>query len=133
MFKEIKQHWSQFRKYPAGKRFELYYGSRHNVERGPLKKIFLIATGIVIMMAGIIFLAIPGPGLLVMLLGAALIARESLFVSRLFDRLEPYLWKFARWCRNTWQELSSAAKTSLVVIAAMFGVVAMFLAIFIVF
>jgi hypothetical protein len=133
MFTEIKQHWIQFRKYPVGERFERYYGSRHNVERGPVKKVFLISTGILIMTAGIIFLAIPGPGLLVMLLGAALIARESLFVSRLFDRLEPHLWKFARWCRKTWQELSTASKTALVVIAAMLGVLALFMAFYIIF
>jgi hypothetical protein len=133
MFKEIKQHWTQFRKYPQGERFERYYGSRHNVKRGFLKKILLIAAGILIMAAGVIFLAIPGPGLLVMLLGAVLIARESLFVSRLFDRLEPHLWRFARWCRKTWQEMSSASKTALVVSAAMLGVLALFMAIYIIF
>jgi hypothetical protein len=133
MFNEIKQHWAQFRRYPQGERFERYYGSRHNVERGPLKKILLISTGILIMAAGVVFLAIPGPGLLVMLLGAVLIARESLFVSRLFDRLEPHLWKFARWCRQTWQGLSSASKTALVVIALMFGVLVLFMGINIIF
>jgi hypothetical protein len=133
MFNEIKQHWSQFRRYPKGERFERYYGSRHNAERSTVKKILLISMGILIMAAGIIFLAIPGPGLLVMLLGAVLIARESLFVSRLFDRMEPHMWKFAKWCRQTWQGLSSAAKTGLVVVAAMLGVMAMFMAIYIIF
>jgi hypothetical protein len=115
MFKEISQHWNQFRKYPSGERFERYYRSRHDAERSATKKTLLIGAGIVIMAAGVVFLAIPGPGLVVMLIGAGLIARESLVVSRIFDRIEPHACQLAKWCRATWRRLSPGVKALLIV------------------
>lgn len=128
MFKEIAEHWDHFRHYQPGERFERYYRSRHETKRSTTKKALLIGLGILVMAAGVIFLAIPGPGLLVMLVGAALIARESLFVSRLFDRLEPRLWKLARWCKKTWQGLPRGAKIFLIEIAAVLGLLALYIA-----
>ena len=96
MFRKIIEHWDQFRHYPAGERFERYYQSRHGAKRGAIKKISLMVLGSLCMIMGVIFLVIPGPGLLLMALGATLIARESLYISRVFDRLEPGLWKLAR-------------------------------------
>jgi hypothetical protein len=128
MFKVITEHWGQFRHYPVGERFQRYYRSRHESNRSTTKKILIIGAGSLIMATGIIFLAIPGPGLLVMLGGAALIARESLFVSRLFDRLEPHLWKLARWCKKTWQHLPIGAKILLLAIAAISGLLALYIA-----
>lgn len=128
MFKEIAEHWDQFRHYPPGKRFERYYRSRHESQRSTTKKILLITTGAVIMAAGVVFLAIPGPGLLVLLGGAALIARESLFVSRLFDRLEPRMWKLAVWCKTKWQSLPLGSRILLLIIAGILGLIALYIA-----
>lgn len=47
--------------------------------------------------AGLIMLVLPGPGLLVMIAGAALLAEESLFTARLLDRFE--LWMRRRFAR----------------------------------
>ncbi|HEY3487063.1 MAG TPA: PGPGW domain-containing protein [Gammaproteobacteria bacterium] len=91
-----------------------------------MKKTLLISAGILLMAVGVIFLAIPGPGLLVILAGAALIAQESLFVSRLFDRVEPHIWRLARWCRIKWQGFSLAIKILLITIAALVAGVALF-------
>jgi hypothetical protein len=85
MLKTLKEHWHIFKKAPVGERFERYYQSRHEAQRSLTKKILLIGMGAVVMLVGVFFLAVPGPGLVVLLLGAVLIARESLFVSRLFD------------------------------------------------
>lgn len=128
MFKEITEHWEQFRHYPAGERFERYYRCRHETQRSAIKKALLIGLGALIMATGVVFLAIPGPGLLVLLVGAALIARESLFVSRLFDRLEPRAWKAARWCRNNWKNLPLMAKALLIAAAAILGLIALYIA-----
>lgn len=118
MSPEIKKHWAQFKKYPPGERFERYYRARHETQQGIIKKTLLISAGIVIMAAGVIFLAIPGPGLLVLLIGAGLIARESLFISRLFDRLEPRMWKLVRWCKAKWRSLPMGARILLIAIVA---------------
>jgi hypothetical protein len=128
MFKELTEQWDHFRHFPAGERFERYYRSRHHTERGMGKKALLIFAGILIMAAGVVFLAIPGPGLLVMLGGAALISRESLVVSRLFDRLEPRLWRLARWCEVKWKNLSPGRKTLLIFVAAILGLLVLYIA-----
>jgi hypothetical protein len=128
MLKELTEHWDDFRDYPPGERFERYYRSRHHTKRGMGKKALFICTGILIMAAGVVFLAIPGPGLLVMLVGAALIARESLFVSRLFDRLEPRLWRLAKWCEAKWLNLSPGGKTLLIFTVVGLGLIVLYIA-----
>lgn len=128
MFKELSEHWEQFRHYPTGERFERYYRSRHESQRGMLKKSLLITLGILIMVAGLFFLAVPGPGIVIFLIGATLVARESLYVSRIFDRLEPRAWKAARWCKRNWQSLSLTSKILLLAIAAILGLLALYIA-----
>ena len=50
------------------------------------------------MLAGVVMLVMPGPGLLAMILGAALIAEESLIAARLLDRLDRFFTRqYARW------------------------------------
>jgi hypothetical protein len=128
MFKVLTEHWEQFRHYRPGERFERYYCSRHESSRSATKKALLIGLGALIMAIGVVFLAIPGPGLLVMLVGAGLIARESLYVSRLFDRIEPNAWKLARWLKRNWQSLSLGSKIVLFAIAAILGLLALYIA-----
>jgi hypothetical protein len=118
MLKTLKQHWHIFKKAPTGQRFERYYESRHNTPRGLVKKILLISMGAVVVLVGIFFLAVPGPGLVVLLIGAILIARESLFVSRLFDRIEPRVSALAIRCRRIWQRLPIGVKILLTVTVA---------------
>lgn len=128
MFKELSEHWDDFKHYPPGERFERYYRSRHHTQRSLGKKALLISAGILIMATGVIFLAIPGPGLLVMLVGAALIARESLFVSRLFDRVEPHLWQLTKWCEAKWRNLSLGGKALLIATAVLLGLMVLYIA-----
>jgi hypothetical protein len=118
MLEKITRHWNQFRRYPPGERFERYYRYRHESRRSPVKKVLLIGLGGLIVVAGIIFLATPGPGLLVLLIGAGLIARESLQLSRLFDRLEPRVWRGVGWCRTNWQRLSLSTRILVLAVAA---------------
>jgi hypothetical protein len=44
--------------------------------------------GVAVLVAGAAMLVAPGPGILVFVLGAALVAEESLWVARLLDRAE---------------------------------------------
>ena len=51
-----------------------------------------------IVLAGIVMIVLPGPGMLAIILGAALIAEESLFAARVLDRFD--LWVtglYKRW------------------------------------
>ena len=45
-------------------------------------------TGVVLLVAGILMLVLPGPGLLVILIGLALLATEFAWARRVLDRLK---------------------------------------------
>lgn len=66
---------------------------------------------------GLFFLFIPGPGLLILLLGASLIAQESLLVARALDWTEIRLRKLLIWSLRAWRRSSPALKILLVVLA----------------
>jgi hypothetical protein len=51
-------------------------------------------------MAGLVMLVIPGPGLLVMIVGLGFFAEESLWLARWLDAME-------LWLRRTWARLRS--------------------------
>ena len=55
-----------------------------------MRKILISGLGGLIMVAGVAMLVLPGPGLLALVIGAALIAEESLFAARVLDRID--LW-----------------------------------------
>ena len=70
-----------------GERFTDRY-RRARAARHPLAKPFNLAGGIGLMLLGAVMLVTPGPGMLLILLGAALVAGESHRLARYFDRLE---------------------------------------------
>lgn len=87
----VKRQWKHFVAVPSGRRFQM----RHRLQRakagGMLRKILISGFGGLIMLAGVAMLVLPGPGLLTMVIGAALIAEESLLAARALDRLDLYL------------------------------------------
>jgi tellurite resistance protein TerC len=88
MFTTLRQHWHAFRADPPGQRFQRRYSRRNAPRSGVWRKLLVIVAGFVVLAIGIVMLVLPGPGSLVMVLGAALIAEESLFASRLLDRCD---------------------------------------------
>lgn len=72
------------------------------------------AAGAVLLAGGIVLLFIPGPGLLLIAFGAALIARQSLWLAKRLDRLELVLRKLARKARTLWKRSSTAARAAIV-------------------
>jgi hypothetical protein len=82
-----------------GRRFQERYERRSQTERGRLSRYAAVAAGIVLTLVGIFFLAVPGPGIPILVLGLALIAQESAVTARLLDRAEVRLrewWKRLR-------------------------------------
>jgi uncharacterized protein (TIGR02611 family) len=53
-----------------------------------VRRVFLIIAGFTLLLAGVIMLVTPGPGLLVILLGLGLLAAEFVWARRLMDRLK---------------------------------------------
>lgn len=86
-----------------GYRFQEWHRAhRHRVDGwGRILTIFL---GLLLVLMGLVLMAMPGPGLLVALLGLTLLGSTSLTVARALDRAELWLgpaWKrLQHWWRN---------------------------------
>lgn len=79
--------------------------------------------GLLLVLVGIFFMAVPGPGIPILLLGLVLLATISRRAARLLDRAEVYLrltWDAAR---TAWQSVSPTIR-GLLVLLAIAGLVA---------
>jgi hypothetical protein len=98
MFKRLRRQWQMFRADPPGQRFELRHARHRDRHRGIWHRASVLTLGIVALLIGIAMLVLPGPGLLVIVLGAFLIGEESLGASRVLDRCD--LWFSRRLARR---------------------------------
>jgi uncharacterized protein (TIGR02611 family) len=53
-----------------------------------VRRVFLVIAGFTLLLAGIVMLVTPGPGLVVILLGLSLLAAEFVWARRLMNRLK---------------------------------------------
>ncbi|HET9351832.1 MAG TPA: PGPGW domain-containing protein, partial [Burkholderiales bacterium] len=63
------------------------------------KRCALVCAGIALALVGVFFMAVPGPGIPILVIGLALVAQESAAMARLLDRTElrlRRLWKRVR-------------------------------------
>jgi hypothetical protein len=111
LLKRLKKSWKELAKERPGHRFEARYrhiqrsGSGHN-------RALTLAAGIALTVAGLVLLLVPGPGSLLIVLGAALLAEESLIAARLLDRLEVQVRRLSDWARTKWRRFSTAQRFS---------------------
>lgn len=103
----LHNHWRDFKASAPGHRFQDVY-QRHVHDGGNssgMRHFLLICSGLLLTVIGMLLLPAPGPGSLVLLLGVVLIARESLLVARLLDRLELFirtgLLRVRRWWKRS--------------------------------
>ena len=68
---------------------------------GLLRKVLILTLGSLVVLLGIVLMPLPGPGLLIVFIGATLIAEESEVAARLLDRidlrLQPLNRRWKRW------------------------------------
>lgn len=98
MTESLRDQWRRFAALPSGQRFQQRYRQHREKPAGMLRKIIIIAAGLVLVVLGLAMLVLPGPGVLAIVMGAALIAEESLVAARVLDRID--LWisrRIARW------------------------------------
>ena len=117
MFEKLKQSWRDFEEDTPGKRFQDYYKRRHQSRQSAWRKALFIAGGLLIVAAGVFMLIAPGPGLLVVFLGAVLIAQQSLLAARTLDWLELRLRALAAQSLRMWRCAPRVVKALLVVLA----------------
>lgn len=99
MAASIQRQWEHFAASPTGRRFETRHRLRRARKNGVLLRVLISSVAVLLLLAGLVMLVLPGPGLLALVIGAALLAEESLLAARMLDRLD--LWISRK--RNAWR------------------------------
>jgi hypothetical protein len=73
---------------PPGRRFQERYQRKRLEKGGMWKRCAFVCAGVVLTLVGIFFLAVPGPGIPILVIGLGLIAQESALMARFLDRAE---------------------------------------------
>jgi hypothetical protein len=117
MLEKLKREWQRFRKCKPGQRFKERYYQKQRSPRSVMRKILVMAAGTLIFAVGVFLLAFPGPGTILLIIGAGLIAEESLFAARGLDGFELRLRSLYAGTVRLWNRTSPAIKVLLVICA----------------
>lgn len=85
MFETLKANWQQLRQARPGERFQHYYQRRQRNRSSGALRALLLGTGGLIIVIGVVLMPAPGPGMLIVALGLAMMAGESHSVARVLD------------------------------------------------
>ena len=96
MLAALKRHWQQFKRSRPGRRFQDHYDRKSGSRGGMLWRCAAIACGALLCLVGLFFIAVPGPGIPILALGAVLMAQQSEGTARFLDRTELSLRKILR-------------------------------------
>jgi uncharacterized membrane protein YbaN (DUF454 family) len=118
----LKNRWQELAHEPPGHRFQNRYRKKKQEGSSRLRMLWLIA-GFVLMAAGLVLLVIPGPGSVLLIIGAAFLAEESQVAARILDRLELKLRKLGELALNRWRRTGMVARS--LVIASTLATTAM--------
>ncbi|MCB1865350.1 MAG: hypothetical protein KDG50_07940 [Chromatiales bacterium] len=125
----IKAHWHELAASRPGQRFEDRFRRRHG--EGPrwfgLGSLIAIASGSALITAGLVMLVTPGPGLLVLVVGLALIGQEFRVVARLLDRGELLLRAWAGRIHAWWVRTPPAKRWTVVILIGLTSLVVLIL------
>src|SRR5690349_2552064 len=103
MSQALKQSWQSFKHSKPGERFKRRYYQNRQSGHSILRKIVFLGTGALIFIAGLFFLPAPGPGSIILIIGASLMAQESLSAARLLDWTELRLWRLYASALRLWK------------------------------
>jgi hypothetical protein len=88
MIRTLKKQWRELLDSPPGRRFRMRYERRARERKTPAARVAWSAFAVLLIAGGIVALPLPGPGMVVIAAGLALLAQESLTVAKLCDRAE---------------------------------------------
>jgi hypothetical protein len=111
MFERFKESWSDLKRGEPGSRFQEQYEERREEGRG-IGRVLRIIAGFILIPVGIFFLAVPGPGLVVIAIGAVMIAREFRFAAQVLDGFEVRARKQFEWAQRRWRRLVKARRAA---------------------
>jgi hypothetical protein len=92
----LKKKWRELADGAPGKRFQSRYEKKHRDCRRGGRTLTWVAAAVLIV-TGIVLLVVPGPGSVLIVLGAALLAEESLRVARALDWTEIRIRRLFGW------------------------------------
>ena len=118
MFEKLKRSWRQLKAGRAGHRFQSEYEAQQESRRPAWARPLSMAAGTVVMAVGVVALPAPGPGILVIAMGAALLARESLVAARTLDWIELRLRGGLAWLKNAWKTAPPPLKVLAVLVCS---------------
>jgi Putative transmembrane protein (PGPGW) len=104
MGKLIQRAWRAFRDDEQGQRFRNHHRRLHEPGWRKLRILALFAAPL-LLAAGVVMLFVPGPGLLFVLFGLALLAGESTALARRLDRAEPPVRRRFERVQRLWKRL----------------------------
>jgi hypothetical protein len=89
MLESMRKSWSELRKDKPGHRFQNRY--KRAREEGGSGRIIKMVLAVALIAGGVVFLVIPGPGSVLIVVGIAFLAEESGRVARALDSIEARL------------------------------------------
>lgn len=95
VFAQLRSSWRELRAAPPGQRFRRRY-LKHRDDAGGWHRVLIMVAAGTLLLAGAAMLVLPGPGLITLLVGAALLAQESFVVARILDAGERRLLQWRR-------------------------------------
>src|SRR5687768_16912343 len=116
LLKNIKKRWQSLKRGEPGKRFQDEYDKRHGADASRAKKIGILAAGVIVLVAGIILMPAPGPGILIVAIGAAMVSQESKFAARVLDGVEVKGRALIEWALGIWKRAPLAGKAGIVLV-----------------
>ena len=90
MLEVMRGKWRGFARAKPGRRFQNRYDRLHS-ESGLGHKLLVIGAGVILILAGVVLLVVPGPGIIVAAIGGMMLAEESKTAARALDWLETRL------------------------------------------
>ena len=112
--REGRAGWLRFKGLEPGHRFQTRYaraqGRRETGEAPAWLRPLNVFGGVLLVVAGFVFLPTPGPSYIIIVLGLWMLAGQWLPLARLFDRLEVRLRGLGRRLKDRWRGSSAAAK-----------------------
>ncbi|HEY9547283.1 MAG TPA: PGPGW domain-containing protein [Solimonas sp.] len=91
MITQIRASWNRLKRAPPGERFSRYHEHRQQQRRHAWLRPLWLIVGTLVIIIGVILMPAPGPGMLIVVAGAAIVAGESATVARLLDRGECWI------------------------------------------
>ena len=128
MLKGLKKRWKSLKNGRPGHRFQDEYDERHGENRNPVTHIAILIAGVIVFASGIFFLPAPGPGTIILVIGAGLLAQESRIAAKALDWAELRVRVVVEWAIGVWKRAPLPGKIAIVLLKLVTAATAVYVA-----